>query len=192
MKKPNLKKMQAECDAFNAKCPVGGLVSVELDGVDEPFETVTISEAQILSGHSAVVWMKNVSGCYLLERVTPLPMEFYVISVKHSYKRDRYITFWRPDDKGYCYRLPKAGKYARARVMDHLGYYNTGESGNIAVPVDVVDRMTVMTTPADRLDGEDGPAVLNTIANWRKLINAVIQPPKYPCTPEIMRIEVAA
>lgn len=71
-KLPNLKKMQAECDRFNGKCPVGGKVLVKLDGVDVPFETTTKSEAQILSGHSAVVWMDNVSGCYLLSHVTPV------------------------------------------------------------------------------------------------------------------------
>lgn len=71
-RKPNLKKMQAACDAFNARCPVGGPVLVKLDGVDKPFETVTRSEAQILSGHTSVVWMENVSGCYDLECVTPV------------------------------------------------------------------------------------------------------------------------
>ena len=70
MKKPNLKKMQKECDVFNAACPIGGAVTVKLDGVDEPLETVTRSEAQILSGHSAVIWLAGVSGCYLLDRVT--------------------------------------------------------------------------------------------------------------------------
>jgi hypothetical protein len=64
--------MQAQCDAFNARCPVGGRVLVKLDGVDEPFATVTRSMAQILSGHTPVVWMENVSGCYLLDRVTPI------------------------------------------------------------------------------------------------------------------------
>jgi hypothetical protein len=72
MRKPNVKKLQAQCDAFNAICPVGGKVRVQLDGKDEPFETVTISEAQILSGHTPVVWMKGVSGCYLLDRVSPI------------------------------------------------------------------------------------------------------------------------
>ncbi|NKI68915.1 hypothetical protein GN109_05735 [Collimonas pratensis] len=72
MRRPDIKKMQAQCDAFNEKCPVGGKVRVKLDFVDEPFETVTRSEAQILSGHSAVIWMANVSGCYLLDRVTPI------------------------------------------------------------------------------------------------------------------------
>lgn len=26
-------------------------------------------DAQILSGHSAVIWLENVTGCYLLDRV---------------------------------------------------------------------------------------------------------------------------
>lgn len=107
----------------------------------------------------------------------------YVISVKHSHKRHRYITFWKSDDCGYCFRLSNAGKYARDRVMAHLGYYNTGD--NISVPVEVVDSMTVMTTPKDWLDGPDGPAVLNTPANWRKLIAAVIEKPAYPVKPEV-------
>lgn len=71
-KRPNIKKLQAECDAFNAQCPIGGKVSVKIDFADEPRITVTTSEAQILSGHSAVVWMEGVSGCYLLSHVTPI------------------------------------------------------------------------------------------------------------------------
>lgn len=69
MKKPNIKKIQAECDAFNSKNPIGTEVFVQLDGVDEPFRTRTRSDAQILSGHSAVIWLDNVCGCYLLDRV---------------------------------------------------------------------------------------------------------------------------
>ncbi len=70
MRKPNTKKMQAECDAFNAKNPIGSDVFVKLDGVDEPFRTRTRSDAQILSGHSAVIWLESVSGCYLLHCLT--------------------------------------------------------------------------------------------------------------------------
>ena len=68
-RRPSVKKMQAECDKFNAANPVGSEVFVKLDGVDEPYKTKTKSEAQILSGHSAVIWLENVSGCYLLDRV---------------------------------------------------------------------------------------------------------------------------
>lgn len=71
-KKPNLKNLQAACDAFNAKCEVGGAVDVMLDGADAPMRTTTRSEAQVMSGHSAVIWMRGVSGSYLLDRVTPV------------------------------------------------------------------------------------------------------------------------
>lgn len=71
-KKPNLKKLQSACDSFNAANQVGAKVTVMLDGKDEPFETVTTSEAQVLSGHTVVIWLANVSGCYLLDRVTPM------------------------------------------------------------------------------------------------------------------------
>ena len=69
IKRPNVKKMQAECDRFNADVNVGDEVFVKLDGVEEPFRTRTRSEAQILSGHSSVIWLHGVSGCYLLDRV---------------------------------------------------------------------------------------------------------------------------
>lgn len=69
-RRPNLAALQAGCDAFNKLHPVGTEVTVKLDFVDEPFRTKTRSTAQILSGHSAVIWLENVSGCYLLDRVT--------------------------------------------------------------------------------------------------------------------------
>jgi len=69
-KRPSVKTMQAACDKFNAANPVGSEVFVKLDGVEEPFRTTTKSTAQILSGHTAVIWLENVSGCYLLDRVT--------------------------------------------------------------------------------------------------------------------------
>ena len=73
MRKPNVKKMQAECDAFNARHPIGVDVFVMIDGKDEPFRTKTRSEAQILSGHTPVIWLENVAGCYLLDRVSSAP-----------------------------------------------------------------------------------------------------------------------
>lgn len=40
------------------------------DGSDVPSKTR--SPAEVLGGHSAVVWLEGTSGCYLLDRVTPL------------------------------------------------------------------------------------------------------------------------
>ncbi|WP_426070225.1 hypothetical protein [Janthinobacterium sp. DSP2-3-3] len=64
-------KLQAACDKFNAAHQVGAAVSVELDG-GEIRETITVSEAQVLSGHTAVIWLDGIRGCYDLDRVTAL------------------------------------------------------------------------------------------------------------------------
>lgn len=70
-KKADTAKMQKACDEFNAKCKVGGMVTVKLDD-GTTLNTVTVSEAQIMGGHTAVIWLLGVSGCYALERVTPI------------------------------------------------------------------------------------------------------------------------
>ncbi len=68
--RPNLKRLQREVDAFNAKCPVGSAVKVKQD--DGSFIHTTVRhEATILGGHTAVGWFKGISGCYLLERASP-------------------------------------------------------------------------------------------------------------------------
>lgn len=63
--------LKLQCDRFNAAHPVGCKVSVLLDS-GEQLETTTRSEAQVLSGHSAVIWLDGIMGCYLLNRVTPM------------------------------------------------------------------------------------------------------------------------
>ncbi len=72
IKRLSIKKLQAECDRFNAAVPVGGRVLVNLDNHDEPMETTTRSAAEVLNGHSAVVWLNGVRGFYLLSRVKPV------------------------------------------------------------------------------------------------------------------------
>lgn len=63
-------KLQDICDKFNKENPVGARVTLKLDS-GELFLTETRSEAQVLSGHTPVIWLKNLAGCYLLDRVTP-------------------------------------------------------------------------------------------------------------------------
>lgn len=72
MKKPSLKTMQKQCDAFNSKYPVGTPVMLKKDFVDEPVETKVRAAAYILSGHSAVAFFEGISGSYLIERVVGL------------------------------------------------------------------------------------------------------------------------
>lgn len=63
-------RLKATCDAFNARYPVGtpGLLTRDSG---ELLRTRTRSEAMVLSGHSAVVWLEGVGGCYLLDRFAP-------------------------------------------------------------------------------------------------------------------------
>ena len=61
--------MQSKVDAFNVKNPVGSKVTVVND-FGEKFETTVKYAAEILSGHTPVVWLKGISGCYCLDRVT--------------------------------------------------------------------------------------------------------------------------
>jgi hypothetical protein len=69
----NRKLQQAKCDDFNAKYPLGTSVDLLLDNRDV-LRTVTRSGAQVLEGHSAVIWLRGVAGCYLLSRVTPVEL----------------------------------------------------------------------------------------------------------------------
>lgn len=71
MKRPNLEKLQAQCDAWNRQHAIGTEVDVRKD-LGDVVRTKTRSAAQVLSGHTAVIWLEGISGCYLLERVTAL------------------------------------------------------------------------------------------------------------------------
>ncbi len=64
------KGLQVAVDGFNRRYPIGTDVVLKKDD-GSLLETKTRSAAQVLSGHSAVIWVEGVSGCYLLSRVTP-------------------------------------------------------------------------------------------------------------------------
>lgn len=70
-----LAKLQAQCDRFNADCPIGTEVLVKTDARGNII-TRTTSPAQVLSGHTAVVWLDGISGCYLLDRVSKIHLRF--------------------------------------------------------------------------------------------------------------------
>jgi hypothetical protein len=55
-------------DGWNEKYEVGQAVTVRMDS-GELRRTRTRSRAQLLSGHTGVIWVEDISGCYLLERV---------------------------------------------------------------------------------------------------------------------------
>lgn len=72
---PETRQLQAQCDAFNRAHPIGTPVTLTFDlgnELEETVETKTRSAAQILGGHTAVIWVEGYAGCYELDRVQPL------------------------------------------------------------------------------------------------------------------------
>lgn len=106
--------------------------------------------------------------------------DFIVISLKHTKRIDKAITLWRPDDRGYCWTLERAGRYPEPQVMERLGYYNSGCS-NIAVPIDLVERLACEVEYDHK---EFGICLPNNADTWKRLLAGVIQPTKYESRPE--------
>ena len=64
-------KLLAQCNEWNDKYPVGIEVMLTRDnGTRERW--TTRSKACVLSEHSAVIWLKGMAGCYLLDRCEPI------------------------------------------------------------------------------------------------------------------------
>lgn len=67
-KKPCTKSLQAQVDSWNTAYPIGTTVAYsEIIGEPVTLTTKTRSEAQVLSGHSAVVWLEGKAGCVCIE-----------------------------------------------------------------------------------------------------------------------------
>jgi len=64
------KTPQQEVDDWNMRHAVGAAVIVKLDS-GETETTTTRSTAWVLSGHSAVILLTGITGCYRLDRIKP-------------------------------------------------------------------------------------------------------------------------
>jgi len=62
------KLQQQRIDDWNGRYPEGTKVRVTLDD-GRQMSTTTRSAAWLLGGHTAVVMVEGISGCYLLQRV---------------------------------------------------------------------------------------------------------------------------
>jgi hypothetical protein len=65
------RRLQEQVDNFNTHHPIGADVSVLRDNGDR-IATKIRFKAEVLGGHSAVIWLEGISGCYLLDRVSAL------------------------------------------------------------------------------------------------------------------------
>lgn len=96
-------------------------------------------------------------------------MAYYILSLKWTRKREPYVSFWRPNNAGYCWPLEWAGVYTSEQIADAPRYYNDGEN-TLAVPVGVVEGLTVIdhkgkADPVSRLTGQRGRCVPFTAKN---------------------------
>lgn len=60
--------LQKQCDEWNAANQVGAEVEVLKDN-GAVVQTKTRGKAYVMSGHTAVIFLEGISGCYLLGRV---------------------------------------------------------------------------------------------------------------------------
>lgn len=64
---------QKAVDDWNARVNVGATVEYsEVIGIDAPQKFTTATRAEVLSGHSAVVWLNGKSGCVMLSHCKPV------------------------------------------------------------------------------------------------------------------------
>lgn len=108
--------------------------------------------------------------------------DFYIVSLKHTRREHRYITFWRPDDAGYSYPLSWSGRYSEVNVRGNPGYYNNGHS-TIAVPCSVVDPLGE-DPERGQIDNDAGPVVRNIAEHWKVLLANVIERPAHINQPQ--------
>lgn len=96
-------------------------------------------------------------------------MDCYIVSTKHTRSDSKFITVWRPDNNGYAWPLPWAGKYRLEDVLAEPDYYNSRRN-TIAVPTEILDAVAVQPE-AGWIDGDAGPVILNNADNWALILS---------------------
>jgi hypothetical protein len=93
-------ELQAICDAWNAKYKEGAMVSYEeIVGEGETFRGRTKSEAQVLSGRTAVIWLEGKSGCVSLDHCTPVADDEAAVEAKEPVAANSLL---RPEELQPC------------------------------------------------------------------------------------------
>lgn len=108
--------------------------------------------------------------------------EYFVISVNHTTRHNRYIILWAENDAGYRGRIEAAGRYSEERILSHIRYYNSG-CDTVAVPCEVLERLA---EPVEEkfFDAEGGKWVINCRKNWLEILKHTICKPQHKPEPE--------
>jgi hypothetical protein len=122
----------------------------------------------------------------------PTGPAFYIVDLRPEWRRLPYVTLWRPDDAGYCYSIPWAGKYTLDRVRQAGAYYvkrlKPGDRYFDKRPVSrstwyrfpvrcaAANKMAQPEPAPGIIDGDVGPVLPNTAEMRRKLLRAAYLP----------------
>ena len=69
--RPSPHTEQAKVDRWNAAHPGDPIDVTYVKDDNSVVNTTTRSRAELLSGHTAVIWLIGVRGCVMLDRVKP-------------------------------------------------------------------------------------------------------------------------
>lgn len=107
--------------------------------------------------------------------------QYFIVDIRKEWRRQKYITFWRPNNSNYAWPLSWAGRYDKETVDAHGLYYCNTNGGRslvrFPVPCEVVEAMALTEPDGGDIDGNAGPVLRNSEKVRRKLrANAYIPP----------------
>lgn len=81
-----------------------------------------------------------------MKRIINQGTPYYVVSLKHTNKKDKFFTLWRPANAGYCWPLSLAGMYDG--YEDH--YHRTTDQDNVPIKVEDLPRKFIVLDDQQR------------------------------------------
>lgn len=103
---------------------------------------------------------------------TPEP-QYFIVDIRHDWRKQKYITFWRPNNSYYAWPLSLAGRYDKSVVDSEPSYYCNTNGGKslVCFPVacEIVEAMVLTAPDSGDIYGNAGPVLRNSEKVRRKL-----------------------
>jgi Rha family phage regulatory protein len=112
------------------------------------------------TGRAAMAWKeKYIAAFNAMERALksgqaylPPPEDegedlFYIMSLNAD-KKSPFVTWWKPDDRGYTHYLNQAGKYTAEQIESAQSYYNNRKY-DVPIPCDAAEDVGEVIVPRD-------------------------------------------
>lgn len=90
-----------------------------------------------------------------------------IVSLKHTEPKDDFITFWRPQDRGYTVIKQRAGQYDAKLIREKARFYNNGHD-TLAIDFGKLDQGWIPVP--DGYSDFEGDVLPNAVENWAALL----------------------